>query len=97
MSGANSGKRRIGPKYGPLSVKGANGYLVRLNPPIQLYADLMSGQLDRIIPALAGVVQEHPLLPPDGDDPLPFTEWPLPEVTDFVEAYGALMAALPPA
>lgn len=91
------GKRRIQPKFGPLTIAG-DEYSVRLNPPIRVFADLTSSDLDRIIPALGVLVAEHPFIEGEGDEEttLGVEQWPLDDVQAFVEAYGALMNALPP-
>lgn len=91
---ANKGKRRIAPKYGPLTVDG-DGWVVRLNPPLSTYGDLQSGDLDRIGSALSLIVSEHPYVG-DDDQPLSIGDLDMDTVTTFVEAYGKLMTALPP-
>lgn len=94
MSGKR-GKRKVQPKFGPLTIDG-DEYTVRTNPPIKAYADLQSGELDRIIGAVSALVTEHPFVD-DDDKPLPVELWELDAVTAFAEAYGKLLNALPPA
>jgi hypothetical protein len=88
------GKRKVQPKFGPLTV-GDDEYTVRLNPPIRIYADLQSGDIDRIIAATTLLVQDHPFVDED-DEPLPVGEWEVDQVMAFQSAYGRLAAALPP-
>lgn len=91
---ANSGRRQIAAKWGPLTV-GEDEYLVRINPPIATFVAMQSGDLDRIVVSLSSVIREHPFIDDDGD-PLPFSEWTLDEILPFVDVYVKLVNALPP-
>lgn len=88
-------KVRLSPKTAPLTV-GEADLIVRTNPPASRVADLLSGQIDRILVGLAAVVTEHPYVD-DDDQPLALADWDLPTIEDFVEAYAALVTALPKA
>ena len=88
-------KVRLSPKLAPLTV-GEADLMVRTNPPASRVADLLSGENDRILAGLGAVVIEHPYVD-DDDVPLAPADWDLDTIGEFVEAYGALLTALPKA
>ena len=90
MTARVKSKKKVQIRTSPLSV-GGDDYLVRTNLSMKQAADLNSGDDDRIIAFLRGVILEHPW---DVED---IGELEMDEITKIVEAYGALLKALPPA
>lgn len=88
-------KKKIQPKYAPLTVDGEE-FTVRLNPPLSAYADLQSGDFNRVIRALRIIVKTHPYVDEAGT-PLDVADLDDEAATAVIEAYGTLQRALPKA